>query len=209
MLTRRTLTSLVAVTALAVPGLAIAQSADDLPTEVVTEDPTEQPTEQEATEEATDQESEDESEQRSLQQEDLEAEDREDLTVAEEGEDEGHGDVVSTLAQCLPSGAELHGTGLTRGAIVSQVASTGEVTGFEGIETLETPEDATALCEQVQALADEADAPDRAKGRPDWAGPKGDDGEGDVAASADGDAEAEGSRGRGGPPDHARARGRG
>lgn len=213
-MTRRDLAALVTVVVIAVPGLAVAQhssseNAEVGSTEDVTEEPTEEPTDDE-TEDAT----EDETEDGALASTEGEPQEADRLAVEQgdeqqqEGEevaDEGHGELISTLARCLPSDRELHGTGLTRGAIISQVASSGEVTGFEGIETVETREEARALCAQVQVRADEGDAPDHARGRPDWAGPNDDAGDGDEDASTDGDPEAGDSRGRGSPPDHAGA----
>lgn len=215
---RRDLAALVTVVVVAVPGLAVAQSgAGDAPadveptepateeaTEVATEEPTDDPTEDasedvtadvttDATEEATEAGIESEADPLGAQ---------EDQDVA----DEGHGELVSTLARCLPSGRELHGTGWTKGAIISQVASTGTFTAEDGTTTdVAAPEDAEALCEQVQAMADAAEEPGKAKGRPSWAGPDGDEGdEGDEVDAAD----APKGDDRGGPPDHAPAKGR-
>lgn len=143
--------------------------------EEVTEDPTDDPTE-EITEEAT-----------------------EEATEAElESEDDGHGELISALAECLPSGAELHGTGITKGFVISQVASTGTFAPSDSDEEptpVESVEDAEALCLEVQTLADESEADETAKGRPDWAGPKDEsDTDGEVQSQEDGD---------GGPPEHA------
>ena len=123
----------------------------------------------------------------------------EDLEAVQEHDDEageGHGEAISTLAQCLPSGRELHGTGLTKGQIVSQAASGGEVVlEDEGAAMpVTTAEEATTLCGIVEGLVAETtpeEPAERATGRPDWAGPKGDD---------DGDAPGvRGNRGRGAP----------
>ncbi len=127
------------------------------------------------------------------------AEEAEDLPETEEveAEDEGENEVISALAACLPSGAELHGTGFNKGFIMSQAATEGEVMLGEGDEALPvvSPGDAEALCDIVQDLADQAEAPETAKGRPDWAGPKGTD-EGEVSPAD-----------RRGPPAHANAGG--
>lgn len=179
-----------AVALVAGPSMVLAQVGppEDVPPEETppvtflqaeaAEDPTDEATE-EATEEVT--------------EEELEAE------VEVEAEDDGHGELISALAQCLPSGAELHGTGITKGFIVSQVASTGTFTPYDSEEEptpVESLEDVGALCGEVQALADGAEADETAKGRPDWAGPP--EGESDT----DGDVEAQ-DDGDGGPPEHA------
>lgn len=186
-MTRRDLAALVTVVVIAVPGLAVAQhssseNAEVGSTEDVTEEPTEEPTDDE-TEDAT----EDETEDGALASTEGEPQEADRLAVEQgdeqqqEGEevaDEGHGELISTLARCLPSGRELHGTGLTRGAIISQVASSGTFTAEDGTATDVTePADAEALCGEVQVMADAAEAPEV------------DD------------------RDRGGPPDHAPAKG--
>lgn len=180
-----------AVALVAGPSMVLAQVGppEDVPPEETppvtflqaeaTEDPTEEATE-EATEEVT--------------EEELEAEQEE-----VEAEDDGHGELISALAECLPSGAELHGTGITKGFVISQVASTGTFTPYDSEEEptpVESVEDAELLCEEVQTLADEAEADETAKGRPDWAGPP--EGESDT----DGDVETQ-EDGEGGPPEHA------
>lgn len=151
----RLLVALVAGAMVAVPGLAIAQSGppsdaatDDVPPVEVPAGPKDDNARGNGDDPGSDQDGSDE--------------------VESQGDDGGHGEVISTLATCLPSGADLHGTGLTKGRVMSQAASTGEVGG----NPVTTPEEATALCGVVQELADGADAPAKAKGRPDWAGPK-------------------------------------
>lgn len=197
-LTRRDLAALLTVVVVAVPGLAVAQQQSQPPEvdEVETEEPeTETPAAEEPEAEV-----EDDEDARSAE---AEVEDDQEGTTV----DDGHGEVVSTLARCLPSGRELHGTGRTKGAIISQVAALGTFTTDDG-ETTEvtTPEDATELCKKVQSMADATTAPDTAKGRPDWAGPddepEDDEGEGTTDAEAD-----EVDSSRGGPPPHAPARG--
>ena len=104
----------------------------------------------------------------------------------DEAEDsDGHGDVVSALARCLPSGRDLHGTGWTKGRIVSQVARSGEVDLGDGPTEVAGPDDAKAVCAAVEDLVA-------------------------TSASAESDVHARGSeRRRGhGPPDHAPAHGR-
>ena len=231
-MTRRDLAALVTVVVIAVPGLAVAQqatneepeleqtepeAATDEATEVATEVPTEDDTEA-ATEDTTDVETE-------VPTPSPEAESGTTRLSAEEEEpeadDEGHGELVSTLARCLPSGRSLHGTGWTKGAILSQVASTGTFTAEDGTTTdVVTPEDAKALCDRVQTMADDAEDRERAKGRPSWAGSA--ETSGDDTASAEGDTEVsegdtvapEGAEPdrvdeeRGGPPAHAPAKGR-
>ncbi len=94
--------------------------------------------------------------------------------------------------------------------MISQVASTGTFAPYDSEEEptpVETLEDVEALCDEVQTLADEAEADETAKGRPDWAGPEGEsDTDGEVETQEDdGPPEHAGppaDRG-GGPPDHA------
>lgn len=185
----RLFVSAAAIALVAGPGLAVAQSgpASETPpveTPPVTEAPEETPpvdappvTVPELEPEAED----DDLDAQIVQDEELEA------------EDEGHGDTISALAECLPSGAELHGTGFNKGFIMRQAATEGEVMLGEGDEALPVADagDARALCDIVEDLAAQAEAPDTAKGRPDWAGPKD---RGEVSTSADG---------RRGPPAHA------
>lgn len=94
----------------------------------------------------------------------------------DEVDDEGHGEVISALAQCLPSGARLHGTGLTHGQVVSAVASGGEVELDGVVFAVTDPTDADAVCVAVEAAiaAVAEDGPvegdNRGQGRPDHAG---------------------------------------
>ena len=102
--------------------------------------------------------------------------------------------VLLALATCLPSGRELHGTGLTKGRVMSQAARDGAVVlGDAAPLPVTEVGQVDAVCDAVQSLADEATVPDRAKGRPDWAGPKDQEGPKDKAARGD-------RPGRGGPP---------
>ena len=190
-----------------VPGLALAQGGllTEPESEVATEDETETVTE---TETVLPTETESETEAQTEAVEDETESEPEELTedapleVQEvEEDDEGHGEVISALAQCMPSGRALHGTGFTKGFVMSQAASTGQVViEAHGIDVpVASPEDAAALCDLLAPIIDEAEAPDTAKGHPDWAGPK-DDAE--VAVEAE-DVDGEG---HGGPP-HARERG--
>lgn len=82
----------------------------------------------------------------------------------EADEDETHGEIVSTVAQCAPRGKLLKGTGVNHGTFVSAVAGgdtvvvpavvEGEVDVEGGEEfTVETVEDAEALCEALEAFA--------------------------------------------------------
>lgn len=92
-----------------------------------------------------------------------------------DADDPAHGEAVSALAECLPSGAELHGTGLTKGYVMRQVASGDEVeidVPDEGPTTFALPDELEILCAAVTAMAEAAEVPETAKGRPDWAGPK-------------------------------------
>lgn len=135
-------------------------------------------------------------------------------------DDEGQGETISALAECMPSGAELHGTGFNKGYVMSQAASSGEVMLGEGDEAMPvaSPEDAQAVCDVVQDFADQAEAPDTAKGRPDWAGPKDDEqatsedeeaitSEDDQATTSE-DEPAPSVDDRRGPPAHANAGGK-
>lgn len=156
----RLLVALVAGAMVAVPGLAIAQSSS--PSDVPPGDVP--PVEVPAGPKDSARGAQDDAGSDQVGSDDVEAQD----DVESQGDGGGHGEVISTLATCLPSGAELHGTGLTKGRVMSQAASTGDVDG----NPVTTPEEAIALCGIVQGLADGADAPAKAKGRPDWAGPK-------------------------------------
>lgn len=89
----------------------------------------------------------------------------------EEPDDEGRGAAVSALAQCLPSGRDLHGTGLTKGFVMRQAAAGGPIVLPDG-RTFGIGD----VCDVVKAMVG-AEAPDTARGRPDWAGPKGEDDE--------------------------------
>lgn len=202
-MSRRDLAALLTVVVVAVPGLAVAQQQTQ-PPELDVEETEAPEAEAPAAEAPGTEELEVEVE------DDAEPEDDEEGTAVDEVEDDqdgtdvddGHGEVVSTLARCLPSGRELHGTGWTKGGIIGQVAALGIFTADDGTTTdVATPEDATALCEEVQSMADAATAPDTAKGRPDGAGPD-DDAEGTAETEADG-----ADTSRGGPPPHAPARG--
>lgn len=166
----RTLAAFVAGALVALPGLAIAQAPFETPP--VDTPPVEVPTPDDTG--AGPDEAED------LEEQQLEAEEREQEEQAEELEeveeqDDEDDPVVSALAACLPSGAELHGTGFNKGFLMRQ-AKTGEVSFGEGADSmaLASTGDAEAICAAVQALADAAEAPETAKGRPDWAGPKDD-----------------------------------
>ena len=94
---------------------------------------------------------------------------------------------------------------------MSQAASSGEVVlgGRDGPDVATLLEDAEAVCAVVQAMADEAESPETAKGRPDWAGPK--DGDDETEELEGDESEDEAGESRGGPPPHAngRAKGRG
>lgn len=81
----------------------------------------------------------------------------------ETDEDETHGEIVSTVAHCAPRGKILQGTGLNHGTYVSAVAGgdtvvvpaviEGEIDVEGGEEfTVETVEDAEALCEALEAF---------------------------------------------------------
>lgn len=197
----RLLASFAAGALVAVPGLAVAQGGlptetpplETPPVETPTPDddvpPVELPTAADSRTTPDDVEEVEE-----LEAEEVEVEEVEDEDAA------GHGAWISALAECLPSGADLHGTGFTKGHVISQAATTGEVVLGEGDEALPVTsvEEAEALCQIVQDLADQADAPERAQGRPDWAGPEGDDGPGEAASGS-----------RPGPPAHANAGGKG
>lgn len=212
----RLLASFAAGALVAVPGFALAQGApfdtppvETPPVEVpATPDVTESETEEVEEPEPVGTETEDEAPE--PVETGSETEDAEALEV-EEADDEGHGETISTLAGCLPSGNALHGTGLTKGHVMSQAASSGEVVLEEGgdVWTVATPEDAEAVCAVVQAMADEAESPETAKGRPDWAGPK--DGDDETEELEGDESEDEAGESRGGPPPHAngRAKGRG
>ncbi len=202
---QRLFVSAAAIALVAGPGLAMAQNgppSETPPVETppVTETPLEDaPPVETPPVEAPDDEGEDEELDLEVQQDDeVVTTDDEDATA----DDEGHGEAISALAECLPSGAELHGTGFNKGFIMRQAASGGEVMLGEGDEALPVanPEDAELLCATVQDLADQAEAPETAKGRPDWAGPKDKDGDSDVSTS---------SSDRRGPPAHANAGGKG
>lgn len=229
---QRLFVSVAAIALVAGPGLALAQSGPPSETPPVETPPvTEAPPEQTPPVDAPPVDvPEDEGDDADAQvADDLEeqtagATDLEDETVEEsdddlEADDEGHGETISALAECLPSGAELHGTGFNKGYIMSQAASGGEVMLGEGDEALPvaSPDDAQALCDVVQDFADEAEAPDTAKGRPDWAGPKDDDQattEDEQATTSEGeqappeDVQAPSADDRPGPPEHANAGGK-
>jgi hypothetical protein len=87
----------------------------------------------------------------------------------EEVDDEAHGEMVSMVAQCAPRGKLLKGTGVNHGTFVSAVAGgnpvvvpavvEGEVDVEGGEEfTVETVEDAEALCEALEAFAADLEA---------------------------------------------------
>ena len=208
----RLLASFAAGALVAVPGFALAQGAP-FDTPPVETPPVEVPASPEATETETEppEPADTETETEAPDAIESETEEVEELAVEDEDADEGHGETISALARCLPSGNELHGTGLTKGRVMSQAASGGEVVLEEGgdVWTVETPEDAEAVCAVVQAMADEAEAPETARGRPDWAGPKDRDDETEELEGDEAEGDAEGARG--GPPPHAngRAKGRG
>lgn len=185
----RLIISFLAGALVAVPGMAIAQGGApfDPP---VTEPPAEVA---EAPFDVVPAQEED-NEQEKIEVADVEAPEDGDAQ-ATDGQEAGHGEAISRLAECLPSGADLHGTGLTKGHVMSQAASSGEAVVDENgqIWAVSTPEEAEELCRVVESLVE--DAPDTATGRPDWAGPK-DAEPKDVEVDGDGAA-------RRGPGDHA------
>lgn len=155
----RTLAAFLAGAVVALPGLALAQAPFETPP--VETPPVEVP---EAADEDADE---------APEAEEVEPEEVDDVRTleAQDDEDDGHGEVVSALAACMPSGAELHGTGLTKGFVMRQ-ATSGEVSLGDDTEPLAlgSPDDAQAVCEAVGILVDDVEeAPETAKGRPDWA----------------------------------------
>lgn len=216
----RLFVSVAAIALVAGPGLAMAQNgppSDTPPVDtppVVETPPADTPPVDTPPVTAPEDEGDGEGEESDLeiqQDDEVATTDDDDATV----EDEGHGEMISALAECLPSGAELHGTGLTKGSIISQAASTGEVEleiPEQGTVAFALPDDVETLCAAVTAWTETAETPETAKGRPDWAGPKDSDtdtdegdGDGDTVAPQ-GDAADEGEVApaeRGGRPAHA------
>lgn len=189
----RTLAAFLAGALVALPGLALAQAPFQTPP--VETPPVEVPVEPDLPDEPDGDDEDDAAEVEEREAPEPQDADEDALEVEEQDEDEGDGAVVSALAECLPSGSELHGTGLTKGFFMRQ-AHTGEVSPGEDADTmpLTTEADADAVCAAVQALAGEVEAPETAKGRPDWAGPKDDREPG--ARGRDRAAEAKADRGR-------------
>ena len=188
----RLFTSFAAGALVALPGLALADGlvpVDVSPADVAPIEPSPSPTTPTATADVQDEPVPEDP----TSAPDAEASDVDDLEVRRTDDDpaadSGHGPVVSALAGCLPSGRDLHGTGLTKGHVMRQAASTREVVLQDDDAALPVTsvKEAQAVCTAVQGLADGAEVPDRAVGRPDGVGPK-DRGPDDV---------------RRGPPDHA------
>ena len=203
----RLLVSLATGALVAVPGFALAQGAP-FDTPPVTPPPAETPVTPKAEVEQPDEPEGVEPER--IEPEQVEQEQADEPAADErDGEDvgpdaDGRGATIATLARCLPSGRDLHGTGLTKGRMISQAASTGQVElPDESTRPVTSPATAIELCEAVEDLPVEADG-ERFPGRPDWAGPKDDaEVEDDAEAEETGAAEA-GPPEQAGPPDHAR-----
>lgn len=132
----------------------------------------------------------------------------------EEADDETHGEMVSMVAQCAPSGKLLKGTGVNHGTFVSAVAGgtpvvvpavvEGEV-DLEGGEefTVESVEDAEALCAALEVFAADLEAAQAAAEAEESAAASTEEVEeveddGDGGAST---AEAKGNKGKGGKKD--------
>lgn len=194
----RLFVSAAAIALVAGPGLAMAQGGPPTETPPAQTPPVEAPPETTPPVAVPDTEDADAQDLTAKDEDDAEERDDDEVAATDEGDDEGHGEIISALAECLPSGAELHGTGFTKGFVMSQAASTGEVE-LPDLEAapVTTLEEATALCEAVVAMAETADAAETARGRPDGAGPEA----GDQVATSSGD--------RRGPPAHANKGGKG
>lgn len=131
----------------------------------------------------------------------------------EEEADETHGEMVSMVAQCAPRGKLLKGTGVNHGTFVSAVAGgnpvvvpavvDGEV-DLEGGEefTVESVEDAEALCEALEAFAADLEAAQEADEDVEEASTEqtADDGDDADVASAKA-AKGKGNQGKGGKKD--------
>ena len=125
----------------------------------------------------------------------------------EEADDETHGEMVSMVARCAPSGKLLKGTGVNHGTFVSAVAGgnpvvvpavvDGEVDLEAGEEfTVESVEDAEVLCAALEAFAADLEAAQAAADAEESAAASTEPADGGDDADAT-TAEAKGNKGKG------------
>lgn len=176
-----------------VDGVTYEVEVEDDGTATVTEDEADEPADDEDDSEDADDDSEDEAE---GTEEDLEDLDEVEVAVEDDEdavEDDAHGQVVSTVAQCAPRGWQAREAGLpNHGFFVSAAASGGEVEFEADGEThtadLSSQEGADTFCELADELLAAADD--------------------DVEAAADEDGDVAGDRGRGSDGERGNGKGR-